>query len=131
MSTSLHSLTLAEILEEHRRARPQQLAVVGDDGQRFAYPHLADRVQRLANALEEAGVRRGERVLWLAQNHAGVLEGIVACGLIGALFCPANWRQSAAELAFVIDDLEPRLVVWQQAEIGSAVEAARELAAHL
>ena len=127
--TALHSLTLGEILEEHRRARPQQLAVVGD-GLRLTYPALADRVQRLANALEDAGVRRGERVLWLAQNHAGVLEGIVACGQVGALFCPANWRQTADELAFVIDDLEPRLVVWQDAEIGSAVRAARERANH-
>jgi acyl-CoA synthetase (AMP-forming)/AMP-acid ligase II len=125
----LHSLTLGEILEEHRRARPQQLAVVGE-GLRLTYPQLADRVQRLANALEDAGVRHGERVLWLAQNHAGVLEGIVACGLVGALFCPVNWRQSAAELAFVIDDLEPRLVVWQEAEIGDAVRAARGLAQH-
>src|SRR4051794_33088125 len=34
--TALHSLTLGEILEEHRRARPQQLAVVGD-GLRLTY----------------------------------------------------------------------------------------------
>jgi long-chain acyl-CoA synthetase len=127
--TALHSLTLGELLEEHRRARPQQLAVV-DDGMRLTYPALADRVQRLANALEDAGVRHGERVLWLAQNHAGILEGIVACGQLGAMFCPVNWRQTADELAFVIDDLEPRLVVWQDTEIGDAVRAARERAAH-
>src|SRR4051812_612564 len=125
---ALHSLTLGEILEEHRRARPEQLAVVGE-GLRLTYPALAERVQRLANALEEAGVRYGERVLWLAQNHAGVLEGIVACGQLGAMFCPVNWRQSTDELAFVIDDLQPRLVVWQDAEIGHAVRAARERAA--
>jgi len=129
MNTALHSLTLGEILEEHRRARPQQLAVV-DEGLRLTYPELADRVQRLTNALEAAGVGRGERVLWLAQNHSGVLEALIACGQLGALFCPANWRQSAAELAFVIDDLEPRLVVWQDNEIGAAVRAAREQARH-
>jgi acyl-CoA synthetase (AMP-forming)/AMP-acid ligase II len=129
MNTSLHSLTLGELLEEHRRARPQQVAVV-DDGVRLTYPAFADRVQRLANALEDAGVRRGERVLWLAQNHAGVLEGIIACGQLGAMFCPANWRQTADELAFVIDDLEPCLIVWQEAEIGPAVRAARERATH-
>ncbi len=93
MNRALHSMTLGEILEEHRRARPQQLAVVGE-GQRLTYPMLADRVLRLANALEQAGVRRGERVLWLAQNHPGVLEGIIACGQLGAMFCPVNWRQS-------------------------------------
>jgi len=129
MNPALHSLTLGEILEEHRRARPQQLAVVGE-GLRLTYPEMADRVQQLANALEDAGVRRGDRVLWLAQNHPGVLEGIVACGQLGAMFCPVNWRQTADELAFVIDDLEPRLVVWQEAEIGDAVRAAREKAAY-
>jgi long-chain acyl-CoA synthetase len=129
MNPALHSLTLGEILEEHRRARPQQLAVV-DGARRLSYPELADRVQRLTNALEAAGVGRGDRVLWLAQNHSGVLEGIVACGQLGAMFCPANWRQSATELAFVIDDLAPRLVVWQDAEIGAAVHAAREQARH-
>jgi long-chain acyl-CoA synthetase len=129
MNHALHSLTLGEILEEHRRARPQQLATV-DDGLRLTYPALADRVQRLANALEDIGVRHGDRVLWLAQNHAGVLEGIIACGQLGAMFCPVNWRQTADELAFVIDDLEPRLVVWQDAEIGAAVRAARERATH-
>lgn len=129
MTDSLHSLTLGEILEEHRRARPQQLALVGE-GHRLHYPALADRVQRLANALEDAGVRHGDRVLWLAQNHPGVLEGIIACGQIGAMFCPVNWRQTADELAFVIDDLEPALVVWQETEIGDAVITARERAAH-
>ncbi|HSW04925.1 AMP-binding protein [Aquabacterium sp.] len=127
MSSSLHSLTLPEILEEHRRSRPQGVAVVGE-GRRWTYPEFADRVQRLANALEDAGVQRDDRILWLAQNHPGVLEGIIAAGALGAMFCPVNWRQSADELAFIIDDLEPRVVIWQAGEIGGTVLAARERA---
>ena len=42
--------------------------------------------------------------------------------------CPANWRQTAEELAFVLDDLEPSVVVWQEREIGDTVRAARERA---
>jgi long-chain acyl-CoA synthetase len=41
------------------------------------------------------------------------------------VFCPANWRQSAAELGFVINDVDPSVVVWQQDEIGAAVAEAR------
>jgi long-chain acyl-CoA synthetase len=129
MLAPLHSLTLSDILEEHRRARPQQLAVVAE-GERRTYAELAERVQRLARALHGAGVRAGDRVLWLAQNHPGALEALIACGRIGAMFCPANWRASADEMAFVIDDLAPRLVVWQRAEIGATVEAARATATH-
>jgi acyl-CoA synthetase (AMP-forming)/AMP-acid ligase II len=127
---SLHTLTLADILEEHRRSRPAQPAVITCAGSPLTYPQLADRVTRLANAWEDAGVRAGDRILWLAQNDHGVLEGIVAAGLLGAMFCPANWRQTAGEMAFVIDDLAPRVVVWQASEIGDAVQAARRQAGH-
>jgi len=127
---SLHSLSLAEILEEHRRSRPAQAAAIACDGTTLTYPELADRVTRLANAYEDAGVRAGDRILWLAQNDVGVLEGIVAAGLLGAMFCPANWRQTADEMAFVIDDLQPRVVIWQDGEIGAAVQAARRTARH-
>src|SRR5437016_14282860 len=113
----VHSLSLAEILEEHRRSLPDNVAVIGE-GRSFTFPQFADRVIRLANALEDAGVRPGDRILWLAQNTQGVLEGIIAAGKIGAMFCPANWRQTAAEMAFVIEDLEPRVIVGQENEMG-------------
>lgn len=125
----LHALTLHALLEEHRRSRPDHIAAITDK-HALSYPQLADRAVRLANALQDAGVGRGDRILWLAQNDVGVLEGVVAAGMLGAMFCPANWRQTAAELAFVIDDLEPRVIVWQHAEIGGAVQAAREQAQH-
>jgi acyl-CoA synthetase (AMP-forming)/AMP-acid ligase II len=129
MVSPLRMLALADILEEHRRSRPDHVAAVSE-GREFTYPHLADRVIRLANALEDAGVQRGDRILWLAQNSHGVLEGIVAAGKLGAMFCPVNWRQTADEMAFVIDDLEPKVVVWQEAEIGAAARSARETARH-
>ena len=127
---NVRSLSLAEILEEHRRSRPAHAAAISCDGTVLTYPELADRVIRLANAYEDAGVRAGDRILWLAQNEVGVLEGIIAAGLLGAMFCPANWRQTAEEMAFVIDDLEPRVVVWQAGEVGAAVQAARRSARH-
>jgi acyl-CoA synthetase (AMP-forming)/AMP-acid ligase II len=129
MVSPLHTLSLADILEEHRRSRPDHVAAITDDRQ-LTYPRLADRVIRLANAFEDAGVQRGDRVLWLAQNDHGVLEGIIAAGKLGAMFCPANWRQTADEMAFVIDDLEPKIVIWQDAEMGAAVRSAREAARH-
>ena len=40
------------------------------------------------------------------------------------LFCPANWRQSADELRFVVEDLTPRVVVWEPSEATTAVHGA-------
>src|SRR5918996_642497 len=114
------SLTFADVLREHRRSRPDHTAMV-DGGMRLTYPALDRRVNRLAHALRDAGVTDGERVLWLGQNSFRVLEALLAAAKLGAMFCPANWRQSAEEMAFVIDDIDARVVVWQHAEIGETV----------
>lgn len=118
---SVHRLTLGDVLGEHRRGRPLDTAVVDGDV-RLTYPELDDRVNRLANALAADGVEAGERVLWLGQNSCHVLELLLAASRLGAIFCPANWRQSADELAYVLSDLTPKVVVWEESE---AVEKAR------
>ncbi|HEV3133199.1 MAG TPA: AMP-binding protein [Acidimicrobiia bacterium] len=126
----LHGLTFADVLREQRRSRPEQPAVVdGDFGRdvRLSYLQLDDRSNRLANALAAAGVGHGDRILWLGQNSFRVVEALAAAAKIGAMFCPANWRQSADELAFVLDDVDAKVVVWQGEEIGDTVRAAREL----
>jgi long-chain acyl-CoA synthetase len=127
MEADLHTLTLSDVLSEHRRSRPQRTAVVcGDD--RFTYAELDERVTRLADALGQAGVGAGGRVLWLGQNCHRLLETLLAAGRLGASLCPANWRQAADELAFVVQDLEPAVVIWQDEEIGEVVRAARRQA---
>lgn len=124
---SLRRLNLADVLREHRRSRPDTVALV-DRGHRATYAQLDERVNRLADALATAGVRRDDRVLWLGQNSFRIAECLLAAAKIGAMFCPANWRQSPEELAFVIDDFDARVVVWQDEEIGDGVRAARSLA---
>jgi long-chain acyl-CoA synthetase len=123
----LHGATFGDLLREHRRARPHVLGAVDDDV-RLTYPELDDRVNRLADALSREGVAAGERVLWLGQNSFRVLELLLATSKLGAMFCPANWRQSPDELAFVIEDLAARVVVWQEEEVGDTVRAGRERA---
>jgi len=124
MEPGLWQLTLPDVLAQHARSRPTQAAVVCG-GDRFSWPQLDDRVRRLAGAMRAAGVGRGDRVVWAAQTCHRLLEGLLACGVLGATFCPVNWRQSAEELAFVLGDADPALVFWQEAEIGEAVRDAR------
>jgi acyl-CoA synthetase (AMP-forming)/AMP-acid ligase II len=127
MLSPLNAFSLPAVLDELARSRPNHLAVAcGQD--RHDYRTLRDRVLRLAGALEAAGVGPGDRILWLGQNSHRVLEGVLAAARLGAMFCPVNWRQSASELAFVIDDLQPKITFWQEEEIGVAVREARALA---
>jgi long-chain acyl-CoA synthetase len=56
---------------------------------------------------------------------------MLAAAKLGAIFCPANWRQTGAEFAFVLDDAKPALVLWQLEEIGDAIAEARDKATHV
>jgi acyl-CoA synthetase (AMP-forming)/AMP-acid ligase II len=122
--TGVHTFTLGDVLREHRRSRPHVTAVVDGDV-RLTYAELDDRVNQVAQGLVLAGVGAGDRILWLGQNSFRVLELLFAAAKLGAIVCPANWRQTADELRFVVDDLDPAVVVWQEDEIGAAVAAAR------
>lgn len=120
----LHAYTLGDVLRENARSYPNQVAL-GCADVRLTYPEFDDRVNRLAGSLAREGVGTGDRILWLGQNCHRVLELLLAAAKLGAIFCPANWRQSAPELSFVIVDTDPRVVVWQDEEIGATVKEAR------
>src|SRR5438552_4124614 len=124
----LHSLTLGDVLRENSRSYPQRTALVCGDV-RLTYPEMDERVNRLANALRSEGFGAGDRILWLGQNCHRLMEGLLAAAKVGGVFCPVNWRQTAQELEFVIGDVDARIVIWQEDEIGEAVRQAREASA--
>ncbi|ROM34372.1 acyl-CoA synthetase [Pseudomonas poae] len=115
---------LGDVLREHQRSRPHLVAAV-DGSVRLTWPELNQRVNRLSNVLREQGVGQGGRVLWLGQNSFRLLETTLAAAKLGAIFCPANWRLSAAEVAHILEDFKPAVVIWQQAEVGEQLAAVR------
>jgi long-chain acyl-CoA synthetase len=123
-SSATSRLTLADVLAGHARSRPDRTALADGDVH-LSWTELSARVARLAGALSADGLGAGDRVLWVGQNSFRVQELLLACSMLGAAFCPANWRQRPDELAFVIDDLAPRVVVGQHEEVGETVNAAR------
>ncbi len=122
-------MRLHDVVAQHARSRPTALAI-GDGDVRLNWRTHHDRSLRCAGALAAAGVGRGDRVLWLGQNSFRVQELLIACSHLGAMMCPANWRLSVDELAFVIDDLAPRVVFTQAAEVGDTVADALASATH-
>lgn len=122
--TGTGRLTLTDIAEGHARSRPDEMAAICQE-HRITYAELNVRANRLAAWLLTQNVAPGDRILWLGQNCHRILEGILAAAKIGAVFCPANWRGSAEEYAFVLEDLQPTVVFWQETEVGDKVREAR------
>src|SRR3954471_8229186 len=122
---SLHTTTLADVLREHARSWAGKTALVCGD-ERYSYAEFDQRASQLANALRDRGVGTGDRVLWVGQNCHVILEALLAAAKLGASVCPANWRQSPDEFAYVLSDLAPAAVLWQADEIGEPIVKARE-----
>ena len=102
----LHSFSLADTFREHRRNYPGRLATVDND-MSLTWPELDDRINQLSSALTQAGVGQGDVILWLGQNSFRIIECLGAASKLGAVCCIANWRQSADETAFVLQDSQP------------------------
>lgn len=120
----VHRYGLGDLLHEQARSRPDMVAVI-DGSHRFTYRQFDERVNRLATVLRGFGVEKGDRILWLGQNSFRVMEVLLASARIGAIICPANWRSSVDEVVRTLDDLQPKVVFWQEAEIGEVNRKAR------
>ncbi len=73
-------------------------------GDRFTYADLDARCNRVANALTEAGVRKGDRVATLLMNGPEFVETFFGAAKIGAVVVALNWRLVADELSFILTD---------------------------
>jgi len=56
-------------------------------------------------------VQKGERVSILAQNCLPFIDLLFGLGKIGAIFAPLNWRLTARELVYIVNDLQPRVLI--------------------
>ena len=77
------------------------LWIVRDDGgeQRLSFADLAERSDRVANALRELGARRGDRLLLMLPNVAPTWETLLACMKLGVVVIPATPQLTPADLA--------------------------------
>jgi fatty-acyl-CoA synthase len=95
---------------------PDQLAVV-DAGKiphrSFTYSELNNRANRLANWLRDgAGIEKGDRVAILAHNGVEFLDTFFACGKLGAIMVPFNWRLHVRELLKLICKTTPQVLIY-------------------
>ena len=106
-------LTLARILEHaHRIHGDKQVTTLLPDGtlHRYNYTALYGRVQRLATALTELGIQRGDRVATYAANTYQHLELYYAVPCSGAVLHPLNVRLSPVQLGQIVQEAEDKLI---------------------
>jgi fatty-acyl-CoA synthase len=95
---------------------PEKLAII-DAGKspqlRLTYREWNRRVNRLANWLRaEAGIEKGDRVAILARDGIEHLDSFFACGKLGAIHTPLNWRLHWRELLALIENTTPKVLLF-------------------
>lgn len=89
----------------------------------WTYRQLAADVDRLAAALAALGVGRGDRVVYQLCNGPEFAFCYLATQRIGAIGVPVNYRLAAGELAHILDDSTPKVLVHDAAFAAAAMAA--------
>ena len=93
--------------------RPAKVAIIDlDSGQHLTYGELETRSSNLAGYFQDLGVRKGERVAILSRNSPHFFELQFACGKIGGIGVPLNWRLTVPELEYILNDCAPKVLIY-------------------
>jgi fatty-acyl-CoA synthase len=94
-------LTPLEFARRSRSLYGGREAVV-DGSRRFTYEAFFERCDRWSSALQKLGVKRGDRVAYIAPNTHAHLEAYYAVPQIGAVLVPINYRLTADDFAYIV-----------------------------
>jgi long-chain acyl-CoA synthetase len=81
-----------------------------DDRRTMSFGEIKHHVDRLAAGLQQAGVAKGDRIGVLGKNSLEYFLLYGAASATGAILLPVNWRLSAEEVLFNLNDGTPKLL---------------------
>lgn len=106
--------TLGKIFDQTVSKYPEKEAMVDlRKNMRWTYREWQLDVHRLANALKAAGVEKGDRVSTFLFNTDELATTLFACAKIGAIFNPINFRLKSEEVAYILNDASPKVVMFE------------------
>src|SRR5437868_5607264 len=114
-------LTLQHLFERGTRLFPEREIVTGGPSGafRYTYGELGQRVHRLASALQEMGLRPGERVGTFAWNHYRHLEMYFAVPMLGSVLHTLNIRLFHDQLTYIVNHAADRFIVVDRSLLGT------------
>ena len=80
------------------------------DGRTLTFSEYKNRVDHLACGLKDSGIEKGDRIGVLGKNSLEYFLLYGAAAALGAVMLPINWRLSANEVAFNLNDCESKQV---------------------
>lgn len=123
MRVTRPTYNLAHTVLRRAELNPERTALVFE-GTEYTYQRFAQRIRKIATTLRENGVCMGDRVAFLGFNQPAFIETLYAANAIGAIFVPLNFRLTAEELTFIINDAGVHSIMCD-GELQAVIEPAR------
>lgn len=123
-------MEMFDLVAHRARVSPDTLAL--EDlgcGTCYSYAGLNTQAARFAAAATTAwGLEEGDRIAYLGHNGAEFFAMLFGCAKAGLILVPLNWRLAVPELAALIDDCTPKVLIHGGEFDGVAAALARQTA---
>ncbi|MFH1123196.1 MAG: AMP-binding protein [Pseudomonadota bacterium] len=107
----LYDFTFYDLVRTNAQSfRDKEAWVDIDDGRMLTFGQYKDAVDHLTCGLLQYGIQKGDRIGVLAKNSMEYFLLFGGAAALGAIVLPINWRLSADEVCFNLNDGEPRIV---------------------
>jgi long-chain acyl-CoA synthetase len=108
---ALHDFTFYDLINRNAVCYGNRPAWLDAEDQRaLSFADIKQQVDRLAAGLQKRGVQKGERIGVLGKNSLDYFLLYGAAAAIGAIILPINWRLSAEEVIFNLNDGTPKVL---------------------
>lgn len=102
--------TLDWVAKRAQLSKNKTAIISATDRKSWSYQDINKRAIQLSNYLLLKGIRKGDRVAFIAPNSIYYFDFLFACGKIGAIFVPLNWRLAPSEIEVILTDCQPKIV---------------------
>ena len=92
------------------------------------YEDIRTRAGAVANGLAALDVTAGDRVAIYLHNEIAFIEASIGIGMLGAIPVPVNWHWQGAELAYLLDDSDSKVIFADTGLISTAEAVAGDRA---
>src|SRR5271163_3570591 len=102
---------------------PDALALV--DGEvRLTYAQWYARISALVAGFDTIGLRAGDHLVTALQNRWEAATLHWACQFAGIIITPVNWRSTASEIDFYLEDAEARAIIFEDPSAAAVAASA-------
>src|ERR1700723_1771871 len=105
-------------------ARDPKALAIADGGVRLNYADWYCRISALVSGFDALGLKPGDHLVTALQNRWEAASLHWACQFSGIIITPVNWRSTASEFDFYLQDAEAKAVVYEDASAAAIAGSA-------